>query len=157
MLGGIKQWKMRKLIPRNNVHVKCFPGATTSDMADYIRPTMRREPDVCVMHVGTNDLRSDMSPEKIAESIMDLASKMKSAENEIIVSSLTSRGDRLNKKAKSVNEHLMSSCIENDICYLDNSNICVENLERGGAWGGIHLNDSGTELFKRNILDILEI
>ena len=38
MLGGIKQWKMRKLIPRNNVHVKCFPGATTSDMADYIRP-----------------------------------------------------------------------------------------------------------------------
>ena len=98
-----------------------------------------------------------MSPEKIAESIMDLASKMKSAENEIIVSSLISRGDRLNEKAKSVNEHLMSSCIENDICYLDNSNICVENLERGGAWGGIHLNDSGTELFKRNILDILEI
>ena len=76
-----------------------------------------------------------MTSEKIAESIMDLASKMKSAENEIIVSSLTSRGDRLNKKAKSVNEHLMSSCIENDICYLDNSNICVENLEEERSMG----------------------
>ena len=41
----------------------------------------------------------------------------------------------------------MSFCIEIDICYLKNSNICVENLERGGAWGGLHLNDSGTELF----------
>ena len=157
MLGGIKQWKMRKLIPQNNVHLKCFPGATTSDMADYIRPTMRREPDVCLIHVGTNDLRSEMPSEKIADSIMDLATKMKSSENEIIVSSIISRGDRLNEKARLVNEHLMSLCIENDICYLDNSNICVENLERGGAWGGIHLNDSGTELFKRNILDILEI
>ena len=123
---------MRKLIPKNNVHVKCFPGATTSDPADYIRPTMRREPHVCLFHVGTNDLRSAMPSEKIAESIMDLASKMKSAENEIIISSLISRGDGLNEKAKSVNEHLMSFCIENDICYLDNSNICEENLERGG-------------------------
>ena len=38
-------------------------------MADYIRPNMRREPDVCLIHVGTNDLRSEMSSEKIAESI----------------------------------------------------------------------------------------
>ena len=140
---------MRKLIPKNNVHVKCFPGATTSDMADYIRPTMRREPDICLIHVGTNDLRSEMPSEKIADSIMDLATKMKSSENEIIVSSIISRGDRLNEKARLVNEHLMSLCIENDICYLDNSNICVENLERGGAWGGLHLNDSGTELLKK--------
>ena len=50
----------------------------------------------------------------------------------------------------------MSYCIENDICYLDNSNICVKHIERGGAWGGLHLNDSGTELLKRNILDILQ-
>ena len=72
-------------------------------------------------------------------------------------SSMIFRRDRLNEKARSGNEHLMNFCIENDICYLDNSNICVENLERGGAWVGLHLNDSGTELFKRNILDILEI
>ena len=93
---------------------------------------MRGEPDVCLIHVGTNNLQSETSSEKIAESIMNLASKMKSAENEIIISSLISRGDGLNEKAKSVNEHLMSFCIENDICYLDNSNICEENLERGG-------------------------
>ena len=37
------------------------------------------------------------------------------------------------------------------------SNICVENLEREWAWGGLQLNDSGTELLKRNILDVLEI
>ena len=91
-----------------------------------------------------------MLPEKIAESIMDLATKMKSAENEIIISSLISLGNGLNDKARLVNEHLMSFCIDNDICYLYNNNICTESLERGGALGWLH---SGTELFKRNILD----
>ena len=144
MLGGIKQWKMQKLISKNNVHVKCFPRATSSNMADYIRPTMRREPNVCLIYVGTNDLHLEMSSKKMTESIKDLATKMKATENEIIISSLISRGDGLNEKARSVNDH---HCIENDIYYLDNSNICVEDLERGGAWGGLHLNDSGTELF----------
>ena len=157
MLGGIKQWRMRKLMPKNNVHVKCFPGATTSDMADYIKPTMRRDPDVVVLHVGTNDLRSDSSSKEIAKSVMDIATNMKTEENDIIVSSIISRGDGYNEKAGTVNEHLMKFCMENDIVYLDNSNICLENLERGGTWGGLHLNDSGTELFKRNILDILEV
>ena len=78
---------------------------------------------------------------------------MQSEENDIIVS----RGDGFNEKAGAVNELLMKYCVENDIVYLDNSNICLENLERGGTWGGLHLNDSGTELFKRNILDILEV
>ena len=50
------------------------------------------------------------------------------------------------KKAGAANEHLMKYCVENDIVYLDNSNICLENL-----------TDSGTGLFKRNILDILEV
>ena len=144
-------------MPKNNVHVKCFPGATTSDMADYIKPTMRRDPDVVVLHVGTNDLRSDSSSKEIAKSVMDIATNMKTEENDIIVSSIISRGDGYNEKAGTVNEHLMKLCVENDIVYLDNSNICLENLERGGNWGGLHLNDSGTELFKRNILDILEV
>ena len=34
--------------------------------------------------------------------------------------------------------------------------MCRKSRE-GRAWGGLHLYDSGTELFIRNILDILEI
>ena len=83
-----------------------------------------------------------------------LVNRLKSGENDIIVSSIISRGDGFNEKASAVNEHLMKFCVENDIVYLDNSNICLENLERGGTWGGLHLNDSGTELFEKNILDI---
>ena len=109
---------------------------------------MLREPDVCLIHVGTNDLGSKMSSKKIAESIMDLATKMKSTENEIIVSSITSRGDGLNEKSRLVNEYLMSFCIENDICYLDNSNICVENLEREGHEVGFILTTVGQNFSK---------
>ena len=147
MLGGIKQWKMQKLMPKNNVHVKCFPGATT----DYIRTTMHRDPNVVVLHVGTNNLRSGSSSKEIAESVMDIATSMKSEENDIIVFSIISRGDGFNEKAGAVNEHLMKFCLENDIVYLDNSNICLENLERRGTWGRLHLNDSGTSMIYKSL------
>ena len=91
------------------------------------------------------------SCKEIAESAMDIATNMKSEENDIIVSSIKARGDGFNGKAGAVNEHLMKFCLENDTVYLDNRNICLENLEKGGTWGGLH---SGTELFEKNILDI---
>ena len=72
---------------------------------------MRREPELCLLHVGTNDLGSEMSSKKIAESIMDLVTKIKSTENEIIISSIISGGDGLNEKNRSVNEHIRRFCI----------------------------------------------
>ena len=90
----------KNLISKSRVHVKCSLGVTSLDMADCITPTVRCDTNVVLLHVGTNDLRLEMSSEKkkIAESIMDTATRMKSKEN----------GDGFNKKARSVNEHLMN-------------------------------------------------
>ena len=99
------------------------------------------------MFSNLRDLKGSGSTSKeIEESIMDIATNMKSEENDIIVFSIKSRGDGFNEKTGAVNEHFMKFCVENYIVYSDNSNICLENL-----------NDSGTQLFQRNILDILEI
>ena len=38
--------------------VKSFPGATTQDIKDYIKPTITRKPDMVILHTGTNDLKS---------------------------------------------------------------------------------------------------
>ena len=40
-------------------------GLTTEDMT-YIKPPLKRKPDCFIIHVGTNDLRSDQDPETIA-------------------------------------------------------------------------------------------
>ena len=37
--------------------IKSFPGATTTDMRDYIKPSMAQKPDMIVLHTGTNDLK----------------------------------------------------------------------------------------------------
>ena len=42
--------------PNSKVQVSSFSGCTTSDVADYIRPKLRRKPDSIIIHVETNSL-----------------------------------------------------------------------------------------------------
>ena len=81
------------------------------------------------LHSGTNDLRSKQSAAEIAENIIQLAVSMKSAETEVIFSSIIRRGDAFNNKASEVNELMVRMCREHDIGYLDNSNIDYEHLQ----------------------------
>ena len=42
----------------NKVVIKSFPGATTEDMEDFVKPLLRKKPDNVVLHIGTNDLNT---------------------------------------------------------------------------------------------------
>ena len=60
--------------------VKVGPSlsAKTIDMVDYTKPTKRDfNPDVYLLHVGTNDLSSNKSPEQIFLDILNLANSLK--------------------------------------------------------------------------------
>ena len=46
----------------NKVRVSTFPGCTTKDMRDHIKPIIRKKPDQLIIHVGTNSLRDSESP-----------------------------------------------------------------------------------------------
>ena len=48
--------------------VKSFPGATTQDMKDYIKPTISRKLGMVILHTGTNDLNSNQNPSDLAKS-----------------------------------------------------------------------------------------
>ena len=43
---------------RYNVKVKNHSGATTEDICDYIKPEVRKKPDIIIVHAGTNDITS---------------------------------------------------------------------------------------------------
>ena len=63
-------------------------------MVDYIKPTQRDfNPDVYLLHVGTNDLSSNISPEQISLDILNLANSLKLDNNTVIVSSIVPRDD----------------------------------------------------------------
>ena len=80
--------------------VKWFPGATTQDMKDYIKPTISRKPDMVTLQTGTNDLKSNQNPSDIANEIVSLAKNIKNCGTEVSISSLIPRGDRLSEKGK---------------------------------------------------------
>ena len=67
--------------------VQSFPGATTQDMKDYIKPTIARKPDMIISHTGIIDLKFNQNPSDIANEIIKLAKSIKISGREVSISS----------------------------------------------------------------------
>ncbi|XP_057309167.1 GATA zinc finger domain-containing protein 14-like [Hydractinia symbiolongicarpus] len=79
IIKGINGYKMTKSLEYNQnkrVILKSFPGATTEDMYEYVKPTMKKKPDNIILYVGTNDLSRNVAPEVIANDIINLATSL---------------------------------------------------------------------------------
>ena len=141
----------------NKVRVSTFPGCTTKDMRDHIKPIIRKKPDQLTIHVGTNSLRDSESPTACSEEIIDLVSWAKSAApgTEVVLSSLTARSDddQLATQVEEVNSNLKKFCRQSKWKMIVHSNITAEHhLNRSG----LHLNKVGTSRLARNFLDFLK-
>ena len=73
------------------------------------------------MHVGTNNLSSDISPEEIARSIIDLATSIKNEHHDVSISNLIIRVDdkQLKEKGCKVNSLLGKLCKEKNFYLID--------------------------------------
>ena len=114
-------------------------------MKDYIKPLQREKSDHYILHIGTNDLCLDRSPELIAKSILDLALTLKSESHDVSVCSIIvlNDSDILNKKVCKVNAVLMELCKEKNIYLIDNSKkIKPQHINKGK----LHLNQKGSRL-----------
>ena len=114
----LDSWGMAKRIQsRCKICVKTFSGATVSCMEDYMKPSLRNLPDHFILHVGTNDLCSEDCSMEIAESIINLACRLKNEIHDVSDSTIILRtGDKkLNKKGMEVNLHLKELSKEKNI------------------------------------------
>ena len=121
ILKDIKPYKIRNVLTsKERVYVKSFSGATIRDMHEYALPSMRHNPNLIAIHVGTNDLRSIKSPE-IAQEIIELGMKLKSEENDITISSIVARNDDklLNEKQQKVNDFVKIKTSELGLGFID--------------------------------------
>ena len=146
MIKHVNGWEIsRKLEGNCKVYVKHFSGAKTKCMKDYIKHSQRENSDHYILHVGTNHLCLDRSPELIAKSIIDLALTLKSKSHDVSVSNIIVRNDSdtLNKKGCEVNAILMELCKEKNIYLIDHSKkIKPQHLNKGK----LHLNQKGSRL-----------
>ena len=153
MVQRLDKHKMRRgVYNQQRVFIKSFPGATTKDMLSYVEPSKQHKNDMIILHCGTNDLRSSKPAEIIAKEIRDLAHDLKTQENEVMVSGLVPRGDRLNAKANEVNKVLTSLCADDNLYFIDNWNI---DARKHLDFKGLHLNDEGLNMFGGNLVDAI--
>ena len=132
---------------KDRVYRHTFNGATIRAMKHHAVPVMEFNPDLAILHVGTNSLRGNTSEQQIAQDIVDLAVNIKTDENNILVSSIIARRDNLKEKAEKVNDFLRIKCAQLKLPFLRHNNIRSEiHLKPKGQ----HLNAAGSTLLSDN-------
>ena len=86
MIKELKPHLMRNYLRSKNdkLYVHSFSGATTKQMEHYSKPPMAYNPDLVILHTGTNSLRGESTPEEVADEVIDLATNLKTEHNEIV-------------------------------------------------------------------------
>ena len=147
IVKDVKGWKLSD--NKNKVVVKHFSGTKIKDMESYIIPTLKENPETIIIHSGTNDLKSDSSPEQIIRDIINLTTSCKTQTNKEVLSNIVPRYDSLNEKAMWVNKCLKKECEARNICFIGDRNISPKHNCNSR---GLHLNHSGTKKLIENIL-----
>lgn len=152
MIKQVQGWKLGKQVG-HRVVVKSFSGATTSDMQHYLKPTLEKNPQQIILHVGTNDLR-DESPTIVADKIVDLARRIETETNaEVILSELVTRVDGTpTDSVRNVNKKLKKFCNQNGWRIIHHQNITANGLNRSG----LHLNERGNNILFNNFVKFLD-
>ena len=147
----LKNLQGHKMSHTAKVKVSSFPGCTTRDMHDHIKPLLRRSPDEIILHVGTNSLRSTDSP-ACADEIIDIGRSIKNnhPDTKVTLSTLVARNDNdvLTEKVNEVNNIIRKHCRENNWALIEHDKITPKHLNHSG----LHLNKSGTALFAKNFI-----
>ena len=131
--------------------VRPFLAAKSTDILDYVSPIQRDlDPEAYVIHIGTNDLTTDKTPDKIFSAILRLIKELKTDKNKIAVP----RGDTYNTKAEKVNTLLKEFCENNGIDTISHDNI---NVKKHLNKGKLQLNDKGISSFARNFRYFLNV
>ena len=58
MLSGVQEKELNKNADIN-IKIRKYPGASSSNILDHIRPSLRKELDQVIIHARTNHIEND--------------------------------------------------------------------------------------------------
>ena len=140
---------------RGTAECYSYSGATVSKMETKLNSLMSNESfSNVIIHVGTNDLVHS-SVEVVSKDLENLVMKVKNRTNNIAISSVIIRsGGRVDSdKVLLFNRVIKEWCINNDVHFIDNSDINCTHLNGSN----LHLNRTGDRLLGRNICAYLKL
>ena len=80
MLNGIQERGLNKNADIS-IRIRKYPGASSTDILDHIKLSLRKEPDQIVIHAGTDDLTNDHNysnnVKKIAKMVREICKNTK--------------------------------------------------------------------------------
>ena len=87
--------------------MRSHPGVTV-DIYDYIKPELRHEPDVIIIHCGTNDIENEINTaKKIKKLVKEIDEYGKQNPPKVLTSSSIKRCDQdFNDDIANINENL---------------------------------------------------
>ena len=134
MLNNIEE-KFDLNTKASNVSVRSFSGATIEDMKDYSMPLLRKEPNVIIIHVGMNNIRTD-KPSIIVDKLVKLQEHIIkiAPSTRVVLSTIIRRHDykqeQLDKKIIETNSLLAVACKQRQIDLIDKYK-CDRNRQKG--------------------------
>ena len=156
MIKGINGYKLTNSLGYNDpnkIIIKSFSGATTEDMHEYVKPTIKKKPDNIILHVGTNDLSQNTTTEEIAKNIINLAASIYQSNINVTISGLIPRNDNLSVRCDELNDYLNKMCSERNIGYINHYNYMDKNQHLNRSQ--LHLNKHGTVTLANSFLNFI--
>ena len=122
MLNGINEEGLSD--DRYKVKVKNHSGATTEDICDFIKPEVRKKPDIIMVHAGANDIKNTTKSfenyKKITNIIKSKLTKLQLCNFQDVMSK--DKPD-IEKKVIEFNSRLPKFCSKNRIDIKENKNL----------------------------------
>ena len=136
MIKGIRRKKFNSKLSKCSIRFRPLIGATLKQIEAYAEPTLNDDtPDVLVLHIGCNNIgNKQLTKNKIEDWVVKIGRQCKESNvNDVFISSLIGREQkRLIDKVISVNVILKRVSKLNGLGFIDNSNICSQNLFEDG-------------------------
>ena len=145
MLTNINE---RTLSKNFNTKVRSFPGARVSDMFDYLKPLLRKNPGKIILVIGANDVERN-SAQTIMSEIRALTKFIHESipHCHVVISEIFKRTDKRNLNG-TINEY--NKMLKTMKCdTLRQQNITLDHLGKRG----FHLNFSGSKRLAKNIIE----
>ena len=134
------------------VKIKKYPGASSIDILDYIKPSLRKAPEQIIMHAGTNGISSNTNYLKNAKKIVKLV-KETCKDTKLSYSSVICRTNvkDITDTINTTNSHLESYCKQKKVGFINNGNIKKSDLNSKG----LHLHERGSSKLTKNLIDFI--
>ena len=151
MLNGIHERGTNK---DENIKMKIrkYPGTSSIDISDHIKPSLRKAPEQILIHTGTNDISSNTNYLKNVKKIVKLV-KETCKDTKLSFSSVICRTDvkDITDTINATNSHLENYCKQQNVGFINNGNTKKSDLNSKG----LHLHERGSSKLAKNLLDFI--